>query len=244
MEELALKHSKSIHIPIYKQYISAILSGICLALGAYGSLKAGFMFPGAVGTLIGSLIFPVGLIMIIAFNLFLFTGSNLYVVGAYEKLYSLKKVYKFWINVWLGNFIGSLFVAYIAYSVNISNHDFVTYVLKIYNDKLSIPVFNLILLAIGCNILVCAAVLMAGEANDTMGKVIVAAYPVTLFLILGFQHSVANMFYLPLGMMYDNFSFYAIFSLLIVTFGNIIGGVLFSSLLYLYRKNKNKVQKV
>ena len=111
MRDAAIKHSKSMSIPIYKQYISSILAGISLALGAYGSLVVGYQFPGVLGKLLGALVFPVGLTIIIAFNFFLFTGSNLYVIGTYEKLYSFKKVLVFWVNVWIGNFIGSILIA-------------------------------------------------------------------------------------------------------------------------------------
>lgn len=212
-------------------FLNSIGAGAVLSLAAATAVIAGG--PAASpewAALIKAVIFPIGLILIIMANLSLFTG-NIYSYGACvangcNKWQALGLL----VISWFGNLIGSIWV---AYGVRISIPGFDLHALEqVANVKVLIPYPQLFVLAIFCNMLVCYAVSMA-RRNTGVLKLFGIFFPIFLFVFFGFEHSIADMFYM---LFTEEFSAQNYFSFLgIATAGNIIGGVLVTGFDY-YRE--------
>lgn len=212
-------------------FLNSIGAGAVLSLAAATAVIAGG--PAASpewAALIKAVIFPIGLILIIMANLSLFTG-NIYSYGACvangcNKWQALGLL----VISWFGNLIGSVWV---AYGVRISIPGFDLHALEqVANSKILIPYSQLFVLAIFCNMLVCYAVSMA-RRNTGVLKLFGIFFPIFLFVFFGFEHSIADMFYM---LFTEEFSAQNYFSFLgIATAGNIIGGVLVTGFDY-YRE--------
>lgn len=189
---------------IKKIILDSIAAGMCISLGAFASV--GLPKP------INGIVFSAGLVMIILMQLQLFTGNILRAKDGF----SVEMVSKYWLLVYIGNFIGCFLSAKI---IIYSGFD-MTQTSTIASYKAGLPFLDALLRGIFCNVLVCIAVFLSKRVPTvTAGKVLVIMIPVTLFVISGFEHSIANMFYFSTG----NTSFY---NLIPVTIGNIIGGLL------------------
>lgn len=212
-------------------FLNSIGAGAVLSLAAATAVIAGG--PAASpewAALIKAILFPIGLILIIMANLSLFTG-NIYSYGACvangcNKWQALGLL----VISWFGNLIGSIWV---AYGVRISIPGFDLHALEqVANSKILIPYPQLFVLAIFCNMLVCYAVSMA-RRNTGVLKLFGIFFPIFLFVFFGFEHSIADMFYM---LFTEEFSAQNYFSFLgIATAGNIIGGVLVTGFDY-YRE--------
>lgn len=212
-------------------FLNSIGAGAVLSLAAATAVIAGG--PAASpewAALIKAVIFPIGLILIIMANLSLFTG-NIYSYGACvangcNKWQALGLL----VISWFGNLIGSIWV---AYGVRISIPGFDLHALKqVANVKVLIPYPQLFVLAVFCNMLVCYAVSMA-RRNTGVLKLFGIFFPIFLFVFFGFEHSIADMFYM---LFVEKFSVQNYLAFLgIATAGNIIGGVLVTGFDY-YRE--------
>lgn len=212
-------------------FLNSIGAGAVLSLAAATAVIAGG--PAASpewAALIKAIIFPIGLILIIMANLSLFTG-NIYSYGACvangcNKWQALGLL----IISWFGNLIGSIWV---AYGVRISIPGFDLHALEnVANVKVLIPYPQLFVLAVFCNMLVCYAVSMA-RRNTGVLKLFGIFFPIFLFVFFGFEHSIADMFYM---LFVEKFSVQNYLAFLgIATAGNIIGGVLVTGFDY-YRE--------
>jgi len=229
--------------------ILSFLGGAFIAFGGLLSLLvAGNMplflqsNPGFVKLLFGAL-FPLGLILVAFMGVELFTGNNSYmIVGVLRKEFKLQKLVRNFTWVYLFNFIGALFIAvcfgYYSDLLNESQQSFIT---KIGEFKTSLSFEVVLLRAIGCNWLVCLALWMAAKTESFSGKVLVIWFPIMAFVAMGFEHSIANMFFIPLAMLYGaDISIYdfLIGNLLPVTIGNNIGGGIFVGILHYYASRK------
>ena len=211
--------------------MNSIGAGAVLSLAAATAVIAGG--PAASpewAALIKAVIFPIGLILIIMANLSLFTG-NIYSYGACvangcNKWQALGLL----VISWFGNLIGSIWV---AYGVRISIPGFDLHALEnVANVKVLIPYPQLFVLAVFCNMLVCYAVSMA-RRNTGVLKLFGIFFPIFLFVFFGFEHSIADMFYM---LFVEKFSVQNYLAFLgIATAGNIIGGVLVTGFDY-YRE--------
>ena len=146
---------------------------------------------------------------------------------------------KNWVTVYIGNFIGSLFVAFfLGYLSNLFGKDpYLGAVQGIAAGKVGLTFGQAFWRAVGCNWLVCLAVWLAVSATDITGKVWGIWFPIMAFVAIGFEHSIANMFFVPLGMFYGaNVSWgqFLLNNLVPVTLGNIVGGGLFVGVIYWY----------
>ena len=212
-------------------FLNSIGAGAVLSLAAATAVIAGG--PAASpewAALIKAVIFPIGLILIIMANLSLFTG-NIYSYGACvangcNKWQALGLL----VISWFGNLIGSIWV---AYGVRISIPGFDLHALEqVANVKVLIPYPQLFVLAVFCNMLVCYAVSMA-RRNTGVLKLFGIFFPIFLFVFFGFEHSIADMFYM---LFVEKFSVQNYLTFLgIATAGNIIGGVLVTGFDY-YRE--------
>lgn len=212
-------------------FLNSIGAGAVLSLAAATAVIAGgpAAFP-EWAALIKAIIFPIGLILIIMANLSLFTG-NIYSYGAcVANGCNIWQALGLLIISWFGNLIGSIWV---AYGVRISIPGFDLHALEqVANTKILTPYPQLFVLAVFCNMLVCYAVSMA-RRNTGVLKLFGIFFPIFLFVFFGFEHSIADMFYM---LFTEEFSAHNYLSFLgIATAGNIIGGVLVTGFDY-YRE--------
>ncbi|MBQ4290608.1 MAG: formate/nitrite transporter family protein [Clostridia bacterium] len=222
---------KKASLPIRSMLILAVFAGAFIAFGGVASVFANTY----VNRLAGAAVFPAGLAMVLVAGSELFTGNSLMFLGVLRREIRLSAMLKNWLFVYLGNFLGAILVAAAAVYGGLFDGETGTALLATASAKSSLPFLSALLRGILCNILVCTAVWMAFGARSVGGKIAGMYLPILAFVLSGFEHSVANMFYLPAGI------FCAlkngaeaispldalIRNLLPVTLGNIIGGALF-----------------
>lgn len=245
--------------PALKLFILGILAGAFIGFAAEGSNMAAFnLFASpetyGLGKFVAGLIFPVGLMLVLVAGGELFTGNNLMLVAVLDKKISALSMLKNWFFVYTGNFIGSIIIAFfIVYSGQLnSSHALLGGItIKIAFGKATLRFFPALLLGIMCNWLVALAVWMSYGAKDMTGKLLATFFPIWLFITSGFEHSIANMYYVPAGILAKTVQKYALASslstenllqlnwgnflinnLIPVTLGNIIGGAIFVGALY------------
>ena len=206
-----------------------VFAGIFIALAGVAATFGNVY----VGKLAGACIFPAGLIMVVIAGSELFTGNNLMFVALLNKKLPFSKLLKNWSLVFLGNFLGAILVAILT--VYGGTLDSVSEsVISVATTKVSLSFIEALFRGILCNFLVCIAVWMSFAADTVHGKAIAIFFPVMLFVLCGFEHSVANMYYIPAGMLEAvktgatidglNIGTFLLNNLLPVTLGNIIGG--------------------
>ena len=139
-----------------------------------------------------------------------------------------------WLKVYLYNFIGALLIVAIVFYSNILSDGTKELFVNIYNAKTSQGFLELFVKGIGCNILVCLSVWLATASKQITAKVFASAFPVAIFIICGFEHCVANMFYLPIAMMISGTCdiLAVLHNLVPVTLGNIVGGMILITFYY------------
>ncbi|KZX17420.1 formate/nitrite transporter family protein [Methanobrevibacter filiformis] len=222
--------------------ILSFLAGAYIAFGGLlaeivtgGMAAAGFP-PGLVKLFFGG-VFPVGLMLVIIGGSELFTGNNMYMtVGVLTGKSSGTGLAKNWVLSWVFNFVGALFVAFVlAYLSGVITADpaFSAGALKVAAAKVKLDWGQALLRGIGCNWLVCLAVYLAIASDDVIGKILGIWFPIMTFVAIGFEHSVANMFFIPLGIFLGDITWVqALGNIIPVTIGNIIGGAVFVGVIY------------
>jgi formate/nitrite transporter len=235
----------------------AILGGLA---GAYIAL-AGYLyaivtqdaatFSGiGVSRFLGGSVFSLGLILVVLAGAELFTGNCLMPLGSFAGCVSVKSLLRNWFWVYLSNLAGSLLVVAILFGAGLLQGPIGVHLLKISAAKVSLPFTQALLRGILCNWLVVLGVWMAMAATDVTGKILAIYFPIMAFVASGFEHCIANMFFIPAGILASwnpeivasaglpegklaivNVSGF-LHNLLPVTIGNIIGGALFVAVLY------------
>ncbi|MFH2044735.1 MAG: formate transporter FocA [Pseudomonadota bacterium] len=241
-------------------FLLSILAGAFISLGAIFSTS---VTSGAAGTipfgiikLLGGLVFCLGLILVIVGGAELFTGNNLIVMAWASGKVSIRQLLRNWIIVYIGNFAGSFLTAIIMFFTNqymFGKGAIGLNALNIATTKCNLGFIEALFLGIMCNALVCLAVWLCFSAKTTTDKILSIIFPITAFVACGFEHCVANMYFVPIGMFIKSFAkplfwenigktagdyvvltwgsfFYA--NLLPVTIGNIIGGSVLVGLTY------------
>lgn len=245
----------------------AILAGAMIAMGAaISSVAAHTISDVGVARLAAAVVFPVGLMMVVLLGAELFTGDCLAAISVFDGKHKTVEVVKFLFFVYIGNLVGATLIAVLTYmsgQLDYSGGMLGAYTIKVALGKANISFVKGIVSGILCNILVCAAVLMAMCAKDITGKLLACFFTIMLFVTGGFEHCVANMYYITAGIIsmlnpeYVNLAMssygfsaeqlqslnvvgYVVKNLLPVTIGNILGGVLFlgAPLYYLNIKKK------
>jgi formate/nitrite transporter len=177
---------------------------------------------------LGAFGLPFGLIMTLVTGGELFTGNTALVTAAYkEGQIELKDLVKNWVSSYLGNFVGSLILAYLAYKSTTLGSG--PAAVAIATGKASLPWDVAFVRGILCNWLVCMAVYMASGCSSMVGKMTAVWFPISAFVALGLDHSVANMFIIPLGMLRGaeiTIKQFLLNNLVPVTLGNIVGGAI------------------
>jgi len=219
--------------------VLAMFAGAFIAIAGVASTIASHGIENAsVAKLLSALVFPMGLILVILFKTELFTGNCLLVIPLIKKEIKLKNLIKNLIIVYLGNFIGAIIVALmLKQGGHYDNPIYLETVIKIAKNKVACDFLKAFILGVLCNILVCMAVLISFSVKDTVAKIMVIFIPIFLFIMLGFEHSVANMYYLFAAYLNKGIGLKAILNNLIpVTLGNIVGGMGFALIYYFPHK--------
>lgn len=243
-----------------------ILAGFFISCGASASSVAIHTFQDiAVAKFVAGAIFPVGFIMLVLIGGELFTGDCLMIMGAMDKRYSFLSYLKVLVLVFIFNLIGSVIFAFLVYlsgQFNFTDGLLGAFTIKIALAKVNIPFGTAFVSGILCNIFVCFAVLAAGSAKDIAGKIFASFFPIMAFVVSGYEHCVANMYYIPAGIFamgnekyvakamseYGfnseqlstlNWGSFLIHNEIPATLGNIVGGAVFVGvLMYLiYRRD-------
>ena len=193
------------NLPLARMIVLGMMAGMFIALGGAISNTAvhDIANVGLARTLAG-VIFPVGLLMIILVGGELFTGNCLMIMATMNKRIKVSGLIRNLVIVYFSNLIGSLIIdVLIFYSGNLdyTGGALGAYTIKVALGKVNIAPGKAIVSGILCNFLVCMAILMAGSAKDVIGKIFAAWFPIFAFVIGGFEHIVANMFYIPTGIL-------------------------------------------
>jgi formate transporter len=242
---------KKARMGLIETLVLAILAGAFVAMGAMFATTVttgGAGLPYGVTRLLAGLAFSLGLILVVVAGAELFTGNNLIVMAWASRKISLLRLLRNWTLVWVGNLIGSL--ATVALMLATGQYKFGagavgTTALSTANAKAGLGFLQALALGIMCNALVCLAVWLTYSARTTTDRILAVIPPVTAFVAAGFEHSVANMYFIPLGLLIKatapgtfwtsvhkssadyadlTWSNFFVHNLLPVTIGNIIGG--------------------
>lgn len=241
-------------------FVLAILAGAFIALGAVfaTTITAGGAdkLPYGVVRLLSGLAFCLGLILVVVAGAELFTGNNLIVMAWADNRVSLAQLLRNWVIVYIGNFVGSVATAELMILTKqymLGNGAIGLNILNIANSKSHLDFVQAVALGIMCNALVCLAVWLCYSARTTTDKILSIIFPITAFVAAGFEHSVANMYFIPVGLFvkagapasfwetigktaadYADLTWTNFFlaNLVPVTMGNIIGGSAMVGLVY------------
>ena len=231
--------------------ILSFLAGAFIAFAAEGSTMAAHNLlanpetTGLARTLTGA-IFATGLMMILMAGGELFTGNTLIIIPVLDRKVTVRQMLLNWLLVYIGNLIGCLLIVWMMNHSGLfaaSNGLFGGMTIKIAAGKIDMPFHRAFILGVMCNWLVCLAIWTSFASRDPTGKILMLFFVISLFVISGFEHSIANMYYIPAGIFAKqnpqwaamsqvsaeqlsglNWINFAVKNLIPVTLGNIIGG--------------------
>lgn len=235
--------------------ILGILAGAYIGFGAQiatvASMDAAQYIGVGLSKIVTGTVFSVGLMLVIFGGAELFTGNNLIYLACFWDKVKVRDVVKNWVLVYFGNFIGSMLLAYIIFNTGLYSMGANALGIKalgIANAKVNLTFSEAFFRGIACNWLVCLAVWLATSAEETSGKILACIFPIMVFVASGFEHSIANMYFIPMGIMlkevpaivsqlgqdliFLNWDSFVVHNLIPVTLGNIIGGAVFVAAVY------------
>lgn len=250
--------ARKCQLPFWPLLTLAILAGAFIALGAIFSttVSAGTNgnLPFGVARLLTGLVFCLGLILVVVGGAELFTGNTLISIAWASGTVSTRDLLRNWVIVYLGNLLGALGTAVLVYcsaQYTFGGGVVGLTMLEIARAKTTLPFGQALSLGILCNALVCLAVWLSLGAHSTTDKILAILFPISAFVAAGFEHSIANMYFIPIGLLVKtDAAFLAIIgksatdyasltwtnfvcvNLFPVTIGNIIGGVALVGLVY------------
>jgi formate transporter len=254
-------------LPLLNTLALALLAGAFIALGAnfftVVTTDSGLGYGAA--RFVGGIAFSLGLILVVIGGAELFTGNNLIVMAWASRKISGPMLLRNWLLVYIGNFAGALATAVLVYfsrQWTFDGHLVGQNALLIANRKVNMGFTEAIALGMLCNSLVCLAVWLSYSARSNIDKAVAIVFPITAFVASGFEHSVANMYFIPMGLLLKRedtltgihttapvdlshltWSGFFVDNLLPVTIGNIIGGALMVGSIYwfVYRRGRPRV---
>ena len=257
-------------IPLLRKILLGIFAGIFIACGASSSSVAMHAIENVgLARLTAGAIFPVGLMMIVFVGGELFTGDCLMIIGCMHKKFHLWDMVRVLAVVFVSNFLGAVLIAALVHAsgqFSYTNNLLGAFTIKVAMGKINLSFGGAFVSGILCNFLVCIAVLMATAAKDVAGKIWAIFFPILVFVISGYEHCVANMYYTPAGIFAASNEVYAkaaenaygytaaqleyltwgnflTKNLFPVTLGNIVGGMLFVGIpLYLIHGAKIRTE--
>lgn len=234
-----------------RAFVLAILAGMFIGCGALFMtyVKSDGTLTFAASQVLGGLCFSLGLIMVIVAGAELFTGNSLMVCAALSKKISWGALLKNWVIVWVGNLVGSLLLVCIVVGANcagMNGGEVGSAMQTVAAGKINLTPSVIFFRGILCNFLVCLAVWMGFSGKTVIDKIFTSIFPVMAFVALGAEHCVANMFFLPMGVIAKSMGLAytgtadisvltwggAFYNIGIATIGNIVGGAIFVGVLY------------
>ena len=258
-------------LPLLRMILLGIFAGMFIAGGASASSLAMHAISNVgLARLVAGSIFPVGLMMIVLVGGELFTGDCLMIMGCIHGKFSAAKMIRVLVVVYLTNLVGSVLFAglvYLSGQYNYTNGLLGAFTIKVAMGKVNLSFGAALASGILCNIFVCMAVLMAAAAKDIASKIWAIFFPILAFIVSGYEHCVANMYYIPAGIFAKanptyasvaleaygyttlqldslNWTNFVVKNLVPVTLGNIVGGMVFVGLpLYLIHQAKLKADE-
>ena len=257
------------NMPLVKMVLLGIMAGAFIAFGGAASSVAvhDISNVGLAKALAGA-IFPVGLMLVVFTGSELFTGNCLMLMSCLDRKIKVIQMLRNLIVVYFSNFFGALIIDVLVFfsgQFDFSAGGLGAYAIKVALAKTDISPITAIISGVLCNMLVCLAIVLAGAAKDAIGKIFGIFFPICAFVICGFEHCVANMFYIPAGILAATNPIYVekatelygiteqqctslthfagSESLLFVTIGNVIGGMLFIGLVLYFAHIKEWKKK-
>ena len=227
-------------LPKNQIVILSILAGAFIAFGAmfYTVVITGNNLGFGVERLLGGMAFTLGLILVVIGGAELFTGNNLIVMAWADGKISMTQLLTNWGLVYVGNFVGALAcVALVRFSgtLELGAGAVASTAVAIANAKVELSFAEAFIRGILCNTLVCLAIWLSYASHQVPGKILCILFPISAFVALGFEHSIANMYLIPIGMLASGTgidTFVLLGNLVPVTLGNIVGGSVFVALVY------------
>jgi len=239
--------------PLWQSFYLAITAGVFIAIAFvfYTTVTTGSEgMPYGLAKFIGGIAFSLGLILVVVCGGELFTSSTLTVIARANNRISTYQVLKNWLVVYVGNAFGAIFLVlliWLAQQHLVNNGSWGINAMNIAQHKIHHSFTQAVALGILCNVMVCLAIWMAFACKSVTDKVIVMLLPISMFVASGFEHCIANLFMIPMGILIKTFAsaeFWSLTSsspelfsdltfanfilnnLIPVTIGNIIGGAL------------------
>ncbi len=256
------------NLSISRMLLLGILAGAFIGFGSELATITTYDMPKYLGVgftkfMFGS-VFSVGLMLVIIAGAELFTGNNLILIKVLNREGKLGKMFKSWFWVYVANFLGSLLLVYLMFGTGLwktGNFAVGAKALAIANGKVNLVWWEAFTRGIGCNWLVCLAVWTAVASKDIIGKIFGIYFPIMAFVASGFEHCVANMYFIPMGLLLKgnatvvaaagladklgNLTLKGLFinNLIPVTLGNIVGGSICVATVYwlVYLRKDEKI---
>lgn len=251
---------KKAGMPVDKVFILGMFAGVFVSLaGAGATIASATIQNPSLARLATAFVFPTGLIMIIFSGSQLFTGNCMIFISVLERQVTVKAMVKNWIIVYLGNLCGALlFVVLFVYghTPDMMNYELANEFVSIAKTKIALHWSDALLRSVFCNVLVCMAIYVSMASTSAPGKIINLYMPVVVFVLCGFEHCVANMFYISVGlfcaleygMSFEGLSIsrFLLHNMIPVTVGNIIGGAIIISggFWYAYIKKEEPIKSL
>lgn len=254
-EEVAVGKTKTAPA---KVFVLAMFAGAFIAFGAlYFCVFLGDpTMPFAVQRAVGGLCFCLGLVLVLCCGAELFTGNSLMVTALASRKITLSAMLKNWAIVWVGNLAGALvavLLVFLAHIADLNGGAVGGAMVSVAVSKVTPDWITLFFKGILCNIFVCLAVWIGFGARTVVDKVVGILIPISAFVACGFEHCVANMFFLPMGLVAKTAGYASaadasmldigsiLYNISAATLGNIVGGALFVGLAYwfvFHKKNE------
>ena len=238
---------KKVNLPFIKMLILGIYAGMYIASGGICSLVCSYRLTGGDGRFLSGLVFPIGLMLVLCAGAELFTGNCLLIIPLCCKKITIGEMLISWLIVYIGNFIGSIFMAFLivyGHVPNLFENSLAQTIVNTAIAKTTLSFGDAFVKGILCNFFVCLSVWLSFGAKDFFSKIAGLWMPVLIFIPCGFEHTVANMFYIPAGLFssyeYDlprpdlNWGRFFYKNIIPVTLGNICGGTILVGLGYWY----------
>ena len=237
------------NLPVAKAFLLAMFAGAFIAFG--GLFFTVFLSDSTLGwgaqRVVGGLCFCLGLVLVLVCGAELFTGNSLMVCALKSKKITLAQMLKAWVVVWVGNFVGALFIVFLVYMAGIyklNGEAVANSMVSVAAGKVTIDWVTIFFRGILCNIFVCLAVWIGTAGKTVVDKVVGILLPIAAFVACGFEHCVANMYFLPMGAVMHACGYGAevagadalnvagiAFNLSAATLGNIVGANVFNLVL-------------
>lgn len=264
--EIGVKKAK---MEWWKQLLLGIMAGMFIALAGNASSVAGYGAASVgMGKMVSGALFGTGLIMVLLAGAELFTGNCMISMAVFEKKVKLSAMLRNLIIVYAGNMIGGVLYSFfmsLTAQLSMDNGRLGAYAINTAAGKCTMDFVSALIMGVFCNMLVCIAVWISYSSKDAVGKIVGMFFPIWIFIVSGYEHCVANMYFIPMGIFASENDAYAakameiygltekqinavnwksffVTNLIPVTIGNIIGGIVCVTLIYwvVYLKKSKK----